>query len=90
MSAFVQDMEGLKPQADAASGVGGEQYWNVGMDQTTCDSVGGVLRLGGVTQQVIRDRDDTLDGCRRTCTYKVVGSEQNISTYLIICSVSVL
>lgn len=80
----------MKPQADAASGVGGEEYWNVGMDQTTCDSVGGVLRLGGVTQQVIRERDDTHDGCRRTRTCKVVCSDQNISDYLIIRSISVL
>lgn len=59
------------------------------MDQTTCDSVGGVLRLGGVTQQVIRERDDTHDGCRRTHAYKVICSDRNISNYLIVCIISV-
>lgn len=41
------------------------------MDQTTCDSVGGVLRLGGVTQQVNWEGDDTHDGYRRIRAFKV-------------------
>lgn len=84
-------MEGLKSQADAASALGGgDEYWNVGMDRTACDLVGGLLRLGGVTQQVIGERDDTHGGYRRTRAYKVVCLHQNNSNYFIVCSVSVL